>query len=48
MEESRYKYVLATPDVSVKDLVGYTLTPSKVAQKGIEMYINSILTLLVN
>ena len=34
---SRYKYVLATPDISVKDLVGY-IDAIKVAKKGIEMY----------
>ena len=33
----RYKYVLATPDISVKDLVGY-IDAVKVAKKGIEMY----------
>ena len=33
----RYKYVLATPDISVKDLVGY-IDAIKVAKKGIEMY----------
>ena len=35
--ESRFKYVLATPDISVKDLVGY-IDAVKVAKKGIEMY----------
>ena len=35
--KDRYKYVLATPDISVKDLVGY-IDPIKVAKKGIEMY----------
>ena len=35
--KSRYKYVLATPDMSVKDLVGY-IDAIKVAKKGIEMY----------
>lgn len=33
----RYKYVLATPDISVKDLVGY-IDAIKVAKKGIETY----------
>ena len=33
----RYKYVLATPDISVKDLVGY-IDAVKVAKKGVEMY----------
>ncbi len=33
----RCKYVLATPDISVKDLVGY-IDAVKVAKKGIEMY----------
>jgi len=33
----RYKYVLATPDISVKDLVGY-IDAVKIAKKGIEMY----------
>ncbi|MDX1533177.1 MAG: AAA family ATPase, partial [Nitrosopumilaceae archaeon] len=33
----RYKYVLATPDISVKDLVGY-IDAIKVAKKGVEMY----------
>jgi len=35
--KSRFKYVLATPDISVKDLVGY-VDAIKVAKKGIEMY----------
>ena len=35
--KNRFKYVLATPDISVKDLVGY-LDAIKVAKKGIEMY----------
>jgi len=35
--KDRYKYVLATPDISVKDLVGY-IDAIKVAKKGIEMY----------
>src|SRR3989304_4593997 len=35
--KDRYKYVLATPDISVKDLVGY-IDAVKVAKKGIEMY----------
>lgn len=33
----RFKYVLATPDISVKDLVGY-IDAVKIAKKGIEMY----------
>ncbi len=33
----RFKYVLATPDISVKDLVGY-IDAIKVAKKGVEMY----------
>ncbi|MFN3653830.1 MAG: sigma 54-interacting transcriptional regulator [Candidatus Nitrosotenuis sp.] len=33
----RFKYVLATPDISVKDLVGY-IDAIKVAKKGIELY----------
>ncbi|MBM3910455.1 MAG: hypothetical protein FJ356_02260 [Thaumarchaeota archaeon] len=33
----RFKYVLATPDISVKDLVGY-IDAVKVAKKGVEMY----------
>ena len=33
----RYKYVLATPDISVKDLVGF-IDAVKVAKKGVEMY----------
>jgi magnesium chelatase subunit I len=33
----RFKYVLATPDISVKDLVGY-IDAIKVAKKGTEMY----------
>ncbi|MFB5645132.1 MAG: sigma 54-interacting transcriptional regulator [Nitrosopumilaceae archaeon] len=35
--KDRYKYVLATPDISVKDLVGY-IDAIKVAKKGVEMY----------
>lgn len=35
--KDRFKYVLATPDISVKDLVGY-IDAVKVAKKGIEMY----------
>lgn len=35
--KSRYRYVLATPDISVKDLVGY-IDAVKVAKKGVEMY----------
>lgn len=34
---SRYRYVLATPDISVKDLVGY-IDAVKVAKQGVEMY----------
>ena len=34
---SRYKYVLATPDISVKDLVGF-IDAVKVAKQGTEMY----------
>lgn len=34
---SRFKYVLATPDISVKDLVGY-IDAIKVAKKRVEMY----------
>ena len=33
----RFRYVLATPDISVKDLVGY-IDAIKVAKKGIEMF----------
>lgn len=33
----RYKYVLATPDISIKDLIGY-IDAIKVAKRGIEMY----------
>ncbi|MBM3895116.1 MAG: hypothetical protein FJ359_01600 [Thaumarchaeota archaeon] len=33
----RFRYVLATPDISVKDLVGY-IDAVKVAKKGVEMY----------
>lgn len=33
----RFKYVLATPDISVKDLVGY-IDAIKVAKKGVEMF----------
>ena len=35
--KDRFKYVLATPDISVKDLVGY-IDAIKVAKKGIEMH----------
>ena len=35
--KKRFKYVLATPDISVKDLVGY-IDAVKVAKKGVEMY----------
>jgi magnesium chelatase subunit I len=33
----RYKYVLATPDISVKDLVGQ-IDAIKIAKKGVEIY----------
>lgn len=35
--KDRFKYVLATPDISVKDLVGY-IDAIKIAKKGVEMY----------
>ncbi len=35
--QDRYRYVLATPDISVKDLVGY-IDAIKVAKKGAEMF----------
>ncbi len=35
--KDRFKYVLATPDISVKDLVGY-IDAVKIAKKGTEMY----------
>jgi magnesium chelatase subunit I len=35
--QDRYRYVLATPDISVKDLVGY-IDAIKVAKKGVEMF----------
>lgn len=35
--KDRYKYVLATPDISVKDLVGY-IDAVKIAKKGVDMY----------
>lgn len=35
--KSRYRYVLATPDISVKDLVGF-IDAVKVAKRGVEMY----------
>jgi len=35
--KDRYKYVLATPDISVKDLVGQ-IDAIKIAKKGTEMY----------
>jgi magnesium chelatase subunit I len=35
--QQRFKYVLATPDISVKDLVGY-IDAIKVAKKGVEMF----------
>ena len=34
---SRFRYVLATPDISVKDLVGY-IDAIKIAKQGTEMY----------
>ncbi len=35
--EHRFKYVLATPDISVKDLVGQ-IDAVKISKKGVEMY----------
>lgn len=35
--KQRFRYVLATPDISVKDLVGY-IDAIKVAKKGVEMF----------
>lgn len=35
--KARFKYVLATPDISVKDLVGH-IDAVKITKKGIEMY----------
>jgi len=35
--QQRYKYVLATPDISVKDLVGQ-IDAIKITKKGVEMY----------
>ncbi|MGI0089554.1 MAG: AAA family ATPase [Nitrosopumilaceae archaeon] len=35
--EHRFKYVLATPDISVKDLVGQ-IDAVKITKKGVEMY----------
>ena len=35
--ESRYKYILSTPDISVKDLVGQ-IDAIKIAKKGVELY----------
>lgn len=35
--KDRFRYVLATPDISVKDLVGY-IDAIKVAKKGVEMF----------
>jgi magnesium chelatase subunit I len=35
--QQRFRYVLATPDISVKDLVGY-IDAIKVAKKGVEMF----------
>ena len=34
---SRYRYILATPDISVKDLVGQ-IDAMKIAKKGVELY----------
>ena len=34
---SRYRYILATPDISVKDLVGQ-IDAIKIAKKGVEIY----------
>ena len=34
---NRYRYFLATPDVSVKDLVGQ-IDAMRIAKKGIEIY----------
>jgi magnesium chelatase subunit I len=33
----RYKYILSTPDISVKDLVGQ-IDAIKIAKKGVELY----------
>ena len=35
--EDRYKYILSTPDISVKDLVGQ-IDAIKIAKKGVELY----------
>ncbi|HEY7082156.1 MAG TPA: AAA family ATPase [Nitrososphaeraceae archaeon] len=35
--QSRYRYILATPDISVKDLVGQ-IDAIKIAKKGVEIY----------
>lgn len=35
--QQRFRYVLATPDISVKDLVGY-IDAIKIAKKGVEMF----------
>ena len=35
--EARYKYILATPDISVKDLVGQ-IDAIKIAKRGVELY----------
>lgn len=35
--EDRFKYILATPDISVKDLVGQ-IDAIKIAKKGVELY----------
>jgi magnesium chelatase subunit I len=34
---SRFKYILATPDISVKDLVGQ-IDAIKIAKRGVEIY----------
>ena len=34
---SRYRYILATPDISVKDLVGQ-IDAIKIVKKGVEIY----------
>ena len=34
---SRYRYILATPDISVKDLVGQ-IDAIKIIKKGVEIY----------
>lgn len=35
--QQRFRYILSTPDISVKDLVGY-IDAIKVAKKGVEMF----------